>query len=403
MHCPRCHAEPPRDPFICTSCGEQLLTFLDEPLGPGSGVRREGLAVGAGAQREAIGTAAGPRVQQTAGQRGSDQPVPGRPVPGQPGAPQPRQPSDITGALVGRIVFGLCVGMIMLLLSPMAGLLTMGATGLLLWRWPRWPFILYAIAVVGVAATLGLLIEIVDFVDPEDFFPGPEPTATIEEFATSTPVGTPTLVPAMRTATATVVLGESRVQVAHASARWKRGDNQGALAALEQALRLTPGQPGALNLRALVRIAAGDYAGAAQDGQRVTTAQPAVATYHDTYGYALLKLGRYREAADEYERAIDGLQGDSRAASLLGRGLALVGLARLDDAARDIQAGLRLVPDIDPDPQLTDLETSARRALAGLPIGSPVASPAASPAPSPGGTPGPSPAASPAGVPGRAP
>ena len=35
MRCPRCSTPPPFDPFLCTTCGEHLLTYLDEPLGPG--------------------------------------------------------------------------------------------------------------------------------------------------------------------------------------------------------------------------------------------------------------------------------------------------------------------------------------------------------------------------------
>ena len=38
LRCPRCSTPPPFDPFVCTTCGEHLLTYLDEPFGPGSGV-----------------------------------------------------------------------------------------------------------------------------------------------------------------------------------------------------------------------------------------------------------------------------------------------------------------------------------------------------------------------------
>jgi len=390
MHCPRCHAEPPRDPFVCTSCGERLLTYVDEPLGPGSGVRAEELGVGVGAAREPAGAAAVTRGAagasrasgtpgRTDGARGA-----GRTAPSQPGAARPGRPADTTTPLVQKGLIGLFIAGIVLLRWPLGGLLQLVAMGVILWRWPRMSFIPFTSLMIAVGAALWIVAEIVDEVSPEDFFPLATPTPTIQRsFATSTPprpAGTPTLLPAQQTATATVVAGESRVLVAHARARWLRGDTQGALAAIEQALRLSPGQSDALNLRALIRVAAGDYAGAVEDAQRVTIAQPATPTYHDTYAYALLKQGRPREALQEYDRALSGLQRDDRAASLLGRGLALHGLARLDDAARDIQAGLRLLPDVDPDPQLADLEVSARRTLAGLPAASPGASPAASPA-----------------------
>src|SRR6185369_8357056 len=52
MRCPHCQAEPPRDPFVCTHCGERLLTYLDEPLGPGTGRQVDGSGVVTDARRE---------------------------------------------------------------------------------------------------------------------------------------------------------------------------------------------------------------------------------------------------------------------------------------------------------------------------------------------------------------
>ena len=55
MRCPHCQAEPPRDPFVCAHCGEQVLTYLDEPLGPGTGLRADEVGVSAGGRREPVG------------------------------------------------------------------------------------------------------------------------------------------------------------------------------------------------------------------------------------------------------------------------------------------------------------------------------------------------------------
>ena len=147
---------------------------------------------------------------------------------------------------------------------------------------------------------------------------------------------------------------------------------------------MIPGLAETLNLRALVRIAAGDLQGAAADAERAVNAQPANPVYRDTRGYALLKLGRYADAASEYDTVLSDPRRDAYVAAYLGRGVARTALGRLPEARTDLERGLRLLPDTDPDPQLADLEILARQALdplaprAGSP--SPGASPAASPA-----------------------
>jgi tetratricopeptide (TPR) repeat protein len=217
--------------------------------------------------------------------------------------------------------------------------------------------------------------------------------------------------PAARTATATVVAGQNRVRLSRARARWLRGDNATALTELNDALTLVPGLPEALNLRALVRIASGDVQGAADDADRAFNAQPSNLGYRDARAYAWLKLGRHDAAASEYDGILAGLRPENRASGLLGRGIARAALGRVDGARADLEMGLRLLPDSEPDPQLADLEIAARRALEQLPPSpaspSPAASPAApgvsapagSPAPSPAVTETPAPVASPAASP----
>jgi Tfp pilus assembly protein PilF len=397
MHCPHCHAEPPRDPFICTSCGQRLLTYLDEPLGPGTGVRADELGgVGAGAPRELVGAgvAAGSRDDDNRPwvERQIDPTPPanrGRPAPARPAAPPPKKPADVTGSRVVKILFGLLVAVVLMIRWPLGGLLTIGLAAVLLWRWPRMPFMSFASATIAAGAALWVLVEIGDAMSTPPFVPRPTPTVQ-RAFATSTPirpVSTPTVGPAAQSATATAGTGDTRALVARARARWLRGDNQTALNDLDRALALTPNDGNALNMRALVRVALGDYGGATDDAYRAVNTNPSSGTYHDTYGYALLKLKRYQDAHDEYLKALTVSQTIDPTASRLGMGLAFIGLGRLAEAAINIGSGVEKLPDVDPDPQLADLEASARQAIPLLPpspyLPSPVPSPSASPAASP--------------------
>src|SRR5688500_7298780 len=89
MRCPRCSTPPPFDPFLCTTCGEHLLTYLDEPLGPGSGIRPEAAGVGADAR-----TAGGTTEPRSGGLAGGSMP------PGWVGDPaqDPREPQPLLSA-----------------------------------------------------------------------------------------------------------------------------------------------------------------------------------------------------------------------------------------------------------------------------------------------------------------
>lgn len=383
VRCPRCSAPPPVDPFLCTSCGEHLLTYLDEPLGPGTGVRPGGTADGVGARVD------GGLVQTSY-------------PPSRPDQPAAARRPDNTGPFILKLLFGLFVAMVLAAQETVAGLLfLLVGLALGLWRWPRARLLPFGLILAGVAATIWVAVELIDAIDsPPRLFATPTPTP--DRAATSTAVaiaGTPTLAPAARTATATVVAGENRVRLSRARARWLRGDNATALAELDDALTLIPGLAETLNLRALVKIAAGDYQGAAGDADRAVRAQPSNPAFHDTRGYALLKLGRYGDAAGAYDTVLAAQRPESYVAAYLGRGIARTALGRLDEARRDLDTGLRLLPDTDPDPQLADLEISARRALDPLAPrpGSP--SPVASPAGLPGVPLTPPPAASPAALP----
>lgn len=398
MRCPRCQTEPPRDPFVCAHCGEHLLTYLDEPLGPGTGL----LADGSERRREPGGagvTGAGDDGRSWIARQIDPAPPPGqrRPGPGDSAAAQPaRRSGGGAGSLIGKILLGLLIALFLLIRWPLGALVLVVGLAVLILRWPRLSFFPFAILTVVLAGTLWVVIEIADEIDPADLgiFPAPTPTVQRVVGTPTRPAGTPTLAPFQATATATAIAGESRALVARGRARWLRGDNQAALANLDRAITLTPGDASARNLGALVRIADGNYAGAVVDAAGAVSIQPSSGAYHDTYAYALLKSERYAEARDEYERALNTLQGPDRASALLGLGLAQFALAIPREAAISIGTGLALLPDAEPDPQLTDLEASARRALPNLPpVPSPAASPGASPAASPVPVASPSPAA----------
>ena len=330
---------------------------------------------------------------------------------GQAGPPVVARRPDNTGPFILKLLIGLFVAMVLALQEPVGGLLFIVALAFGLWRWPRMRLALFVGAAIGLAASVAVLIEVIDLIDsPPRFSPTPTPVRSV-----STPTvavgGTPTLGPAARTATATAVVGQSRVRLSRAKARWLRGDNATALSELNDALTLVPGLPEAHYLRALVRIAGGDLQGATEDAERAVSAQPANLSFHDARAYAWLKLGRYDDAVDEYDGVLAGLRPENRASGHLGRGIARAALDRVDGARADLETGLRLLPDSEPDPQLTDLEIAARRALEQLPPSpaspSPVASPAApgiaapagSPVPSPSVTRTPAPGASPAASP----
>ena len=380
MRCPRCSTPPPVDPFVCTSCGEHVLTYLDEPLGPGTGVMAEGADDSVAARMDGGSVRSTDRVGVRLGE-----------PPDQLLQPAAARRTDNTGPFILKLLFGLFVALVLFTQEAVGGLLFLAVLVFGLARWPRARLVPFGLILVGIAATIWVAVELVDALDS----PSPRATPTPDRAATSTAVaiaGTPTLAPAARTATATVVAGENRVRLSRARARWLRGDNATARAQLDDALTLIPGLAETHNLRALVRIAAGDYQGAADDAERATNAQPSNLVYRDTRGYAMLKLGRYADAASDYDRVLAGPRQEGHVAAYLGRGIARTAQGRLVEARTDLETGLRLLPDVEPDPQLGDLEAAARQTLDPLAPRPGAPSPAAPP-----GVPGsPAPAASPA-------
>ena len=337
MRCPRCSTPPPFDPFLCTSCGEHLLTYLDEPLGPGTGLNGERPE----ARSAATGTAERPG---DGGDSGVQTGVP-------PPQPAAARAADNTGPFILKLLFGLFIAMVLVTEETMAGVLFLGPLALSLWRWPRARLLVFIPATIGIAAvawfSAELVDELIDEIDTPSFIATSTPTPDYAATSTAVAVaGTPTLAPAARTATATVVTGENRVKISRARARWLRGDNATARTELDDALTLIPGLAETLNLRALVRIADGDYQGGAADAERAVRAQPSNPVYRDTRAYALLKLGRYDAAASEYDTVLSDPRSDAYVAAYLGRGVARTALGRLVEARADLDMGLKLLPEV---------------------------------------------------------
>src|SRR5262245_42134508 len=125
MRCPHCQAQPPRDPFVCATCGDRLLTYLGEPLGPDTGVPAEEPAVRAASHHQRVGASVVDRaptddrswIERQIDPMASER----RPLPARPVAPDPDEPADVSGSggsVVGKLLFGLAVVLVMLMLAP---------------------------------------------------------------------------------------------------------------------------------------------------------------------------------------------------------------------------------------------------------------------------------------------
>lgn len=134
--------------------------------------------------------------------------------------------------------------------------------------------------------------------------------------------------------------------------KWERGDYQDALRDLSAALDARPGWSQALNLRALVRVSAGDLDGALGDAQSAVSAEPSY-LYLDTRAFVYFKLGRYHEAVADYDQVLS--QRPRLPESLLGRGTVLFRLGDEVGARRDLWAGVPAGCNAEKNPQLTDL------------------------------------------------
>ena len=76
------------------------------------------------------------------------------------------------------------------------------------------------------------------------------------------------------------------------------------VASLDRALALNADQPAALRMRAQLRQAQGDFAGALADLQRLAALKPGDAEIHAAVSELLRKLGRFEEALAACERAL---------------------------------------------------------------------------------------------------
>jgi tetratricopeptide (TPR) repeat protein len=139
---------------------------------------------------------------------------------------------------------------------------------------------------------------------------------------------------------------------------WYQGDYGQALTRSEDGIELRPDYQGTYNNRALYQAAAGDYEGALQElakyEEMVEDGLPPNAL--DTRAYVHLKFDTLDEALVDYEEALaDDFQ---HPVTLLGAGVTLARLDRVDEALPLLERGMELYDDAEYEvinPQLTEV------------------------------------------------
>jgi tetratricopeptide (TPR) repeat protein len=181
------------------------------------------------------------------------------------------------------------------------------------------------------------------------------------------PLATRTATPTRSSAqaTATTVALTSRAAYLRGQSFWQQGDFTRAVAELSQAIQIRPDYGEAYNLRALATVGTNDLDQALADAN-MTVQLERTANRLDTRAYVHLRRTEYAAALEDYNAAFALTRNPSSANYWLGRGLTYHALGNLTDARSDIESGLSRISGT-PDPQLVDLETRARQALATLP------------------------------------
>jgi tetratricopeptide (TPR) repeat protein len=121
-----------------------------------------------------------------------------------------------------------------------------------------------------------------------------------------------------------------------------RGDYVRARADLDEAVRLSPGSSAAWNNRGLVRMNQGDPVGAREDFTRAIELSPRSAEGYLNRAVALGAMGQYREAGSDIAQAIAILPDNARAHLL--RGANHLALGDAAGAVADLDEALRLDP-----------------------------------------------------------
>jgi len=122
-------------------------------------------------------------------------------------------------------------------------------------------------------------------------------------------------------------------------------------------------------LRALIYVGLGQTGEALDDINIALELEPNERLWLDSRAYIYYNGGRYAEAKEDYERALD--LGFENPLAYLGYGLTQIALGDREEGSANINLGLELFEDSHerdcPDPQLGDLVHIARTTLETLP------------------------------------
>jgi tetratricopeptide (TPR) repeat protein len=258
-------------------------------------------------------------------------------------------------ASTAKVIVGMLAITLTFVVSPMWAAALLTAFVVVLWRWPGVGWLSWSI-LLGAGFVLAVLTQ---------------PGVTRSPFGgapRSVPPAVATLPPhAPAAATATVIARQ--VNAANEAYDrgvdlWHAGDSVAAIEALTRAIDMLPNWGDPYNLRALVRVSAGQFDAALDDAQSaldLDSSDSKIDTL-DTRAYVLLKRGDYAAAQADYD-AVLAAPGAPPAASLLGRGIVYAHLGQLEPARADLKEGLRLSGDLEVDPQLADLKGEATRTM----------------------------------------
>jgi Flp pilus assembly protein TadD len=137
-------------------------------------------------------------------------------------------------------------------------------------------------------------------------------------------------------------MGSKQELIAEGLSELQRGNVQGAERACAQALAARPGDPEALNLRALIAHQRGQWAEAVRHYEAAIAARPEAAGFHNNLGISLSALGRADDAAASHRRA--AALNPNSAQVQFNLGAALQAIGRNDEAIDALRAAAALRP-----------------------------------------------------------
>jgi tetratricopeptide (TPR) repeat protein len=124
----------------------------------------------------------------------------------------------------------------------------------------------------------------------------------------------------------------------------KSGNYSEAIRNFDEVLRLSPGDPEALNNRCWARAIVGDLDNALKDCNQALQLRPRYGDAFDSRGFVNLRTGRNTNAIDDYDAALS--IDPRRASSLYGRGIAKTRRGDADAGRSDIATAKAIQPNI---------------------------------------------------------